>query len=189
MQKDYVFIQCKQCGEMFDVPRWASKGHTVRCSKCRVRHGKTKTRLYNIWENMKQRCDNPKKTSYEIYGGKGITYCEEWKKFLNFEQWAIENGYSDELSIDRIDSDKNYEPSNCRWATKTVQSRNSSISKNNSLGVKGVYERKDGRSKKYCARITIDYTVVNLGDFYNLEDARLAYNNYVIANNLEHKLA
>jgi hypothetical protein len=81
-------------------------------------------RLYSIWRNMKQRCFNPKASKYEIYGGRGITVCKEWLEYLNFHNWAIQNGYSDELSIDRIDSDGNYEPSNCRWVSYSEQNSN-----------------------------------------------------------------
>ena len=74
-------------------------------------------RLYNIWSCMKQRCYNPNHTATTWYYFKGIRICEEWLKYENFETWAMANGYTDELSIDRIDSDKDYEPSNCQWIT------------------------------------------------------------------------
>ena len=83
------------------------------------------TRLYKIWRGMKARCYNEQSPSYERYGGRGIAICDEWKNdFLSFHEWAIENGYSDDLTIDRIDVNGNYEPSNCRWATNEQQSAN-----------------------------------------------------------------
>ena len=82
-------------------------------------------RIKRIWKNMKSRCGNPNATSYRIYGGRGIAVCDEWKNdFMSFYNWAINNGYSDDLSIDRIDNDKGYCPSNCRWATAKEQRAN-----------------------------------------------------------------
>lgn len=88
-------------------------------------HGKTNTRLYRIWENMRTRCYNSKTINFHLYGGRGIKVCEEWKNdFISFYNWAMYNGYKKGLSIDRIDNDGNYEPKNCRWATEKQQSRN-----------------------------------------------------------------
>ena len=86
-------------------------------------HGMSHTRLYRIWNAMKQRCENPKAISFPRYGGRGIAVCTEWKNsFEAFRNWAMANGYSDKLTIDRINNDGNYEPSNCRWVTnKTIQ--------------------------------------------------------------------
>lgn len=87
-------------------------------------HGWSKTRLYKIWSGMKKRCNNPKSNNYCDYGGRGISVCREWNNFEPFRDWAIANGYNDNLSIDRIDNDGNYEPNNCRWASAKQQSNN-----------------------------------------------------------------
>lgn len=76
-----------------------------------------RTRLYTIWCGMRQRCNNPNRDAYPLYGGKGVKVCDEWNEYDGFKAWAMENGYADNLCIDRIDSKGNYEPSNCRWIT------------------------------------------------------------------------
>lgn len=83
-------------------------------------------RLYRAWRNMRKRCDNPCIHDEKYYGGKGITYTPEWDEFNNFVQWAIANGYSDNLTLDRIDGSKGYFPENCRWVTQAEQQRNKS---------------------------------------------------------------
>lgn len=87
-------------------------------------HGGKGTRLYNIWKNARQRCRNPKATDFNIYGGRGIVFCAEWDSFATFQAWAMQNGYTDELTLDRIDPDGNYCPENCRWATWAEQRHN-----------------------------------------------------------------
>ena len=93
-------------------------------SKTFHKHGQCKSRLYRIWSNMIQRCSNPKNDNYHLYGAKGVAVCEEWKDFSVFSKWAMESGYSDNLSIDRIETNKGYSPKNCRWATPQEQTDN-----------------------------------------------------------------
>jgi len=88
------------------------------------KHGMTHTRLFKTWIDMKQRCSNKNTTYYFNYGGRGISVCDEWSEFLPFYKWAINNGYSDSLSIDRIDNDGNYGPSNCKFSTRIEQQNN-----------------------------------------------------------------
>lgn len=90
-----------------------------------VKHGGSYTRLYTIWHDMKSRCTNPNTINYKHYGGAGISVCKEWLlSFEKFREWANANGYSAELTLDRINPYGNYEPNNCRWATWSVQNTN-----------------------------------------------------------------
>jgi len=104
-----------------------------------TKHGLTPNnrRLVGIWHGMKSRCFNNKNSHYQRYGGRGITVCDEWKNdFVSFFTWAMNNGYTNDLSIDRINNDGNYCPENCRWVSNGEQARNKST--NRKLTVRGV---------------------------------------------------
>lgn len=90
-----------------------------------LKHGGDGTKLYSIWHNIKCRCLTPSHKAYKHYGGRGVSICAEWvNDFAKFREWALNNGYKQGLSIDRINNDKGYSPTNCRWATPKEQSRN-----------------------------------------------------------------
>lgn len=120
----------KSCG-CLNVDR-TKETHIKHGFAVRALKGKDETRIYRIWDHMKQRCFNPKASYYKIYGGRGITVCEEWlgeNGFENFLEWSVNNGYANNLSIDRINPDGNYEPSNCRWANSLTQANNKRTSR------------------------------------------------------------
>lgn len=138
-----ILWHCKcDCGKEIDVMGVnLTTGHTLSCgcykkertSVIRGKHFGCNTRLYNIWLGMKERCFQKNSETYKDYGERGITVCDEWlgeSGFKNFYDWAMNNGYSDELSIDRINVDGNYEPNNCRWATIKEQANNKTNSFN-----------------------------------------------------------
>lgn len=81
-------------------------------------------RLYSVWRTMHRRCSDPNHGSFKRYGGRGISVCHEWSSFDSFLSWAVQNGYSYGLSLDRIDNDSGYSPKNCRWVTAKDQNRN-----------------------------------------------------------------
>lgn len=141
--------KCKcDCGNITIVRHGDLRnGSTVSCGcynyekeSAAKTHGYSRTKLGNVFEGMKQRCNNPKNKNYEKYGGRGIKICTEWlndpKKFFD---WAIKNGYKEGLSIDRIDVNGNYEPDNCRWADNEAQCLNQRLRKDNKTGHKGIY--------------------------------------------------
>ena len=127
--------ECKcDCGTVKNVLGISlRKGDIVSCgcyhkeevAKRKTTHGLSKARIRNIWNHIKQRCTNPHDTAFKYYGGKGITICDEWlNDFMSFYEWSMANGYTDELTIDRIDTNKGYNPSNCRWVSRMVQQNN-----------------------------------------------------------------
>lgn len=146
-------FRCTKCGRFFTM--W--KSHFYRGSNaCRCGFlGVAYPRLYRIWGNMKTRCSNSKVPGYKDYGGRNIKVCKAWLVFENFLRWSLEHGYKDGLSLDRINNQRGYSPSNCRWADRYVQANN----KRSNLFVNIDYE---GQTlKRYCLEHNKSYSAAH----------------------------
>lgn len=135
------------------------------------KHGLSSSRIYKNYYTMKDRCYNSNHQKYEMYGAKGIVICDEWlgkDGFLNFYEWAMNNGYDDTKTIDRIDVDGDYEPSNCRWTNSSVQGFNRHTPSNNSTGCVGISQLKNGKFRAYIKK---DGRQISLGWHDTIEQA------------------
>lgn len=133
-KKEFYLCKCSCGNEKVIEASHIKCGHTKSCGclhkESVTTHGMGTTRLCRTWHHIKYRCFNKTCPSYDCYGGRGITVCEEWKNdFSAFYNWAIANGYREDLTLDRIDVNGNYEPSNCRWVTWKEQQWNRRNSK------------------------------------------------------------
>jgi len=191
-RKRYGLFKCPKCKNINKMPVAAAKKAKIckRCNniKAATIHGESTNSLYILWKNMKQRCLNKKHPQALDYSKRGITVCTEWSEnYLVFKQWALANGYSSNLTLDRKNNDKGYYPTNCRFVTRTVQSRNKrKIMQTNTSGYRGV--GKITNSNKYYARITVANNKIHLGTFDLKKEAAKAYDQYVIQHNLEHTI-
>lgn len=169
LQQNLVNGHVRSCGCLL-VERNKEKLAVLNESMQRESHHETKTRLYHIWINIKSRCFDEGSTAFKHYGGRGITVCREWAtSYLSFKEWAIANGYSDELSIDRINVDGNYCPENCRWVSGSIQQFNKRKPRRNTSGHVGISWNKE--AGKWYSYITKDYVMHFLGSFDSLDDA------------------
>ena len=161
-------------GENLNAGRTQSCGcyNRERSIEANTIHGMTGTRLYECWLGMKKRCDDVNNKEYPNYGGRGIAYCKEWAEFEPFKNWALNNGYSDKLTLDRIDVDKEYSPSNCRWSTWGEQAKNKRVSPKNKFGVSGVHY--DKRRNTYIVRIGVNGIRKYIGNYDTLQEAKKA---------------
>jgi len=195
-RKHYAIFECPYCKKHFETQiRSVEDGHTKSCG-CSTKimmgdnsrtHGLSQTRLHKIYTLMIQRCYNKNNTGYVIYGDRGIAVCEEWRNSLVcFYEWAINNGYSKKLQIDRINNDGPYSPENCRWTSRSVNCQNSRLIRSvNTSGYRGVTKYKDGG---WIARIGLKRIRYYLGCFSTPKQAAQAYNDFIITNKTYHPL-
>lgn len=177
-KKDAAWLcQCK-CGDQSVVVAYRLKnGNTKSCGCIRkpalhqanTKHGKSKTVEYATWNSMMQRCYNPNAMKYSSYGSRGIVVCERWHEFENFlEDMGMRP--DKKLSLERIDPYGNYGPDNCKWGTKTEQSRNTrSLYATNTSGARGVHW--DNRRSKWIATIKVNGKKIQIGEFKDKQDA------------------
>ena len=186
----FGIYECPYCGIEFESAVSYIKNGTKSCGCFTLNrtHSLTGHPLFKTWQNMKNRCYNPKFKQYEDYGGRGITVCEEWLDARNFVDW-VENKSNWEvgLTLDRIDNDKEYSPDNCTFSTRTIQSVNQRQQSNNTSGYVGVTWAK--ARGKWSARVQIFKRGKHIGYYLSKEEAVQARDNYIIENNLPHKLS
>ena len=193
-RKSFGLYECPVCLKHFAAASGnVNAGKVNQCKSCATthknyKHGSTKrgqvTPLYRRWLGMRNRCNNPNDTHYHRYGGRGITVCKEWDDFSVFEAWALNAGYCQELSLDRIDVDGNYCPDNCRYVSANIQAANVNKRPNNTSGYKGV----SLQNGKWQASIAYENARQYLGIFTTPQEAAKAYNRYVLDNNLPHPI-
>lgn len=154
--KSYYLCVC-DCGNLTEIMGTSLTDGSSRSCGCLIKdvhtkHCKTSTRLYRIWQAMKNRCYNKHRKSYQNYGSRGIKVCGEWlSDFVAFYNWAINNGYKENLSIDRIDNNRCYSPDNCRWTDNKTQAQNRRSNRNYTI---------NGEThclQKWCEIYCLDY--------------------------------
>jgi hypothetical protein len=189
----FADFKCTKCGKEYNkqITTKTLKAQSCGCytgtvaSIFHTKHGYSKTKLYYVYDAIKNRVLNKNNLYYENYGGRGIKICEEWKNSrIAFLEWALSNGYKEGLTIDRIDNDGDYEPSNCRWVDYYTQSENKRLLiARNTSGYKGVSRNKS----KWRATICVKGKWKHIGTFETKEEAAKAYDEYVIINKYNKK--
>ena len=188
----YALYECQYCKNTFETMVQSVKAGITKSCGCLVgknmTHGFSYHKFCQTWYDMKHRCYNIKREDYKYYGARGITVCEEWLDVSNFVAWCdLTHPNISGVSLDRIDVNGNYEPSNCRWADASTQASNKSKQINSTSGYTGVnWNRTRGL---WVAVLVYNSKRSKIGVFKTIEEAVQARDNYIIENNLPHKLS
>lgn len=190
MNRSFGDFRCSDCLGEFSSRMDRLKTMSGFCRACsskksgvsRRTHGlnNSNSRLHVTWANMKRRCLNPKGSEVKKYAG--VTLCDEWVDFEPFMEWSLANGYSESLTIDRIESSLGYSPGNCRYVDYSVQAANRKLTDKNKSGHVGISFFKG----KWCSRVQWRKKQINLGIFADINDAIKARNDYLAEHNLPH---
>lgn len=183
-----VVLLCPECNSEFTVDNTQRNKQREMCFSCLKESCVTNkyTRLYNIWKGMRSRVNSTNPRKERSYKAKNITVCDEWSIFETFKDWALANGYADELTIDRRDNDLGYNPGNCRWVGAAIQSANTrQLFAHNTSSYRGVSEYALGRFHSY---IGVDNNRITIGYYETAIEAAKARDTYIIDNDLEHTL-
>lgn len=175
--KKLCLYKCKICNNEF-LKRKVDIKNIKECHHKYKKHnvqGMSKTRIYKIYKGMINRCYNENNKNFKLYGGRNVKICDEWlNNFLNFYNWSLLNGYNETLTIDRINSKKNYEPNNCRWVSKKTNSsftqKTKIIKINDEIGSCNYWSKRLNKSKNFISRMlknkginyTKEYIIKNL---------------------------
>lgn len=185
-----------ECGKIKNIlTENLSSGRTKSCGclnrevarENSVTHGLWSHPLYSVWSGMMSRCYNDKASRFRDYGGRGITVCISWKDPSQFITWALANGYTASLQLDRLDNDGCYAPENCHFTTPRLNSINRRKRSDNKSGYVGVLVRGD-RFRANIRDSLITRKLINLGTFDTAEEAVEARNKFITDNNLPHKI-
>ena len=182
-----AIYKCPVCNKEKELGIYhVSVNKPKKCRSCTVternmKHGKSKSRLYRIWQGMKSRCMISSASGYKNYGGRGIFVCKSWSdSFEEFYSFAINNGYDDNLEIERINNNDGYHPSNCIFVRTSVNAKNKRLYKNNNTGFRGVVSVR----KKFTSSIRENGKNIHLGTYPTAEEAYINRLIYIYNNNI-----
>lgn len=172
-------------GKFSTTPDSEKSHQALRAKQANTTHGLSKSKEYKLWSNMLQRCYNKNHDKYKLYGGRGITVCFEWR--YNFKTYydyitSLQGAMQSELTVDRINFNKNYKEGNLRWANHHIQNANKRKMKRNTSEYTGVYGYNNGYS--YKAEININKKRIRLGTHKTAREAAIARDQYIITNKL-----